>query len=82
MEPFTPKALYLSFYGISASSLRKSALDLIDKTELNSLVIDIKGDRGMVAYPSNVPLAAEIGAQKVITIPDPKVLLKSSYNFV
>jgi len=77
LAPFTPKALYLSFYGISAPSLRNPALELIESTELNALVIDIKGDRGMVCYPSQVAQAAGIGAQKVITVRDPKALLAS-----
>lgn len=70
LEPFSPRALYLSFYGIGAPSLRQAALELIDETELNALVIDVKSDRGMVPYRSAVPLAAEIGAQRIITVPD------------
>ena len=31
-------------------------------TEVNALVIDVKDDRGLVLYHSNVPLAKEIGA--------------------
>ncbi len=77
LTPFTPKALYLSFYGISAPSLVNPALELIETTELNALVIDIKGDRGMVSYPSPVAQAAGIGAQKVITVRDPIALLAS-----
>jgi hypothetical protein len=68
LEPLTPKALYLSFYGIGNSRLRQAALDLIEATELNALVIDVKGDRGMIAYPSAIPLAAQVGAQNIITI--------------
>jgi hypothetical protein len=70
LDPFTPKALYLSFYGIGSGRLRQSALNLIEATELNALVIDVKGDRGFIAFPSAIPLAAEIGAQKTITIKD------------
>jgi hypothetical protein len=69
-DPFTPKTLYLSFYGIANRRLRQSALDLIEATELNGVVIDIKGDRGLIAYPSAIPLAAQVGAQQTITIPD------------
>ncbi|HXK29980.1 MAG TPA: putative glycoside hydrolase, partial [Candidatus Binatia bacterium] len=46
LKPFAPKALYLSFYGIGDRGLRDSALKLIETTELNALVIDVKGDRG------------------------------------
>jgi hypothetical protein len=66
----TPKALYLSSYGIASARLRQAALDLLEATELNALVIDVKGDRGMIAYKSAIPLAAAVGAQKLITIKD------------
>jgi hypothetical protein len=75
--PFTPKALYLTFYGIGDRSLRESALKLINDTELNALVIDIKGDRGMITYKSSIPFASEIGAQKLIIIKDIRSLLQS-----
>jgi hypothetical protein len=70
LPPFRPKALYLTVYGIGSRQLRTDALSLIDTTELNSLVIDLKGDRGLIPYPSAVPLAAEVGALRVRTIPD------------
>ena len=68
LAPFRPKALYLSSYGAGNMRLRESALDLIGKTDLNAVVIDVKSDRGMIAYRTDIPLAAEIGAQKGITI--------------
>ena len=70
LKPFRPKALYLSVYGIGDRQLRTDALELIDMTELNALVIDVKGDRGIVPYRSDIVLAAEVGAQRVITIRD------------
>ena len=77
LAPFTPKALYLSFYGAGSKTLREAALLLIDTTELNALVIDVKGDKGMIPYKSSVPLASQIGAQKIITVKDIKGLLKT-----
>jgi hypothetical protein len=70
LYPFTPKALYLSFYGIGERSLRESALKLMEDAGLNALVIDVKGDRGMIPYKSSIPLASEIGAQKIRTVKD------------
>ena len=75
--PFTPKALYLSFYGIGDRGLRESAIKLIEETELNTLVIDVKGDKGMIPYKSSIPLAAEVGAQKIITVREMANLMKS-----
>jgi hypothetical protein len=77
LKLFAPKAVYLSFYGIGDHTLRESALHLIDTTELNALVIDVKGDRGRIPYKSTVPLSAQIGAQDIITIKDIQSLLKS-----
>jgi hypothetical protein len=77
LVPLRPKALYLSFYGIGSRKLRDSALKLIEDTELNALVIDVKGDRGMIPYRSSVPLASSVGAQEITLIKDMKGLVKS-----
>jgi hypothetical protein len=72
---FSPKAVYLSTFGIGNKALRTKAFELIDTTELNAVVIDVKGDAGLVSYRSAVPLATEIGAQAMITITDLRALL-------
>ncbi|MBF0319707.1 MAG: GTP-binding protein [Nitrospirae bacterium] len=77
LNPFVPKALYLSMYGAASKKLRTSALKLIEETELNALVIDVKGDWGVLNYKSNIPLAAEVGGQKVIIIKDLKEMVKT-----
>lgn len=77
LPPFTPKALYLTFYGIGDRGIRNNALKLISETELNALVIDVKGDRGAVTYKTAVPLASEIGGQKLIIVKDIKGLIAS-----
>jgi hypothetical protein len=77
LGPFNPKALYLSFYGIGDKTIRESALRLIEETELNALVIDVKGDRGKIPYKSSIPLASEVGAQKIITVRDMSGLMRS-----
>ena len=75
--PFTPKALYLSFYGIGDRGLRESAVKLIEETELNTLVIDVKGDKGMIPYKSSIPLAAEVGAQRITTVREMASLMRA-----
>ncbi len=77
LRPFVPKALYLTYYGIGDRGLRNSALKLIEETELNALVIDVKGDRGVVTYKTEVPFAAQIGAQKLIIVKDIRELVRS-----
>jgi hypothetical protein len=77
LRPFLPRALYLSFYGIGDSGLRQAALDLAEQTRINSLVIDVKGDRGIITYKSSVPMVTEIGAQKQIIVKDIRGLIRS-----
>jgi hypothetical protein len=77
LAPLTPKALYLSFYGVGSKALRDPALKLINDTELNALVVDVKGDRGMIPYRSSVALAAEVGGQRIITVRDIDGLIAS-----
>jgi hypothetical protein len=77
LAPFSPRALYLSFYGVGSKALRDPALKMIEETELNALVIDVKGDRGMIPYRSGVSLAAEVGGQRIITVRDIDGLLTS-----
>jgi len=75
VSPFSAKGLYLTYYGVGSDELRNHVLELAAQTEINSVVIDIKGDRGWIAYNSGVPMVKEIGAQQEVQIPDPKKFL-------
>jgi hypothetical protein len=57
------KAAYLTYYGVGDKTIRGRVLDLVDRTELNAVVIDVKGDRGLIPYATEVPLALAAGAQ-------------------
>ena len=77
LEPFAPKGIYLSSYGISSLKLRNSALDLVRNTEINTFVIDIKTDTAMITHKTSIPLANEIGAQKLVLKKDlPELVTK------
>ncbi len=75
LEPFTPRGVYLTFYGIGDREIRTRTLELVERTELNTLIIDVKGDRGFISYKSEVPLAQAIGATRITTFRDVEVLL-------
>jgi hypothetical protein len=76
LQPFLPKALYLSAWGIGDARLRGDALALAGQTELNALVIDLKGDAGVVPHAS-AAYAAALGAQAPVTVHDMPALLRS-----
>ena len=75
LKPFDAKGLYLTHFGVSSRLLRNHVLGLIEETELNAVVIDVKGDRGLLSSRYDIPMAAEIGALKLPTIKDAKAFV-------
>lgn len=64
LERFRVKALYVTAAVASVPNLMDEYIDLIDRTELNAIVIDLKSDLrddlGLVYYDSQVPLVKEL----------------------
>ena len=58
------RALYLSYFAIGHVEINQHILDLLHRTELNTVVIDIKGDHGLISYPTGNLTAREIGADR------------------
>ncbi|HHW22395.1 MAG TPA: putative glycoside hydrolase [Clostridiaceae bacterium] len=61
MEPVKVKAVYLT--GTTVAKSIDHYIDLVNKTELNSLVIDIK-ESGYINYVSDIPLAKELSLSR------------------
>jgi len=59
-ERVEAKGIYLSSAYIN--SKLDSALELVDSTELNAMVIDVKSDAGYITYQMDYDVAKEIGA--------------------
>ncbi len=64
------RAAYLTYYGIADKRIRERVLELVGRTELNAVVIDVKGDRGLIPYRTEVPAALQAGAQGPVIIKD------------
>ena len=62
-EPVKVKGIYMSGRVINHPRLFQNLVNLVDETELNSLVIDIKDDEGFLTTDLNIPLAKEIKAR-------------------
>ena len=69
------KAAYLSYFGVGDRLIRERVLDLVDSTELNAVVIDVKGDRGFIPYETRVPLALAAGAVGPVRLGDVEGML-------
>jgi hypothetical protein len=70
LAPKVVRAAYLTYYGIGDKGIRERVLELVARTELNAVVIDVKGDRGLIPYRTEVPLALAAGAQGPVIIKD------------
>lgn len=54
------KGIYLTAYSAGSEKKVDAMIDLINRTELNAVVIDIKDYSGLVLYDSDVPLVNEL----------------------
>ena len=70
LRPFVVKAAYLTYFGVADRGIRGRVVDLLSRTELNAVVIDVKGDRGWIPYRTEAPQALAAGAQGPVIIKD------------
>ncbi len=61
LTPFEARGVYIPFGLLYSRQRTLAVLDMIAQTELNAVVVDVKGDRGRLAYTSELPLALELG---------------------
>ena len=69
------KAAYLSYFGVGDRLIRERVFDLVEMSELNAVVIDVKGDRGFIPYETRVPLALQAGATGPVRLSDVEGML-------
>ena len=62
--PESVKAVYMSSWVAGTESIRKNVIDVIDSTEINSVVIDIKDYTGKISYKSSDPYLVSIGSSE------------------
>ena len=64
LEPFEARALYAPAAVFEGAGRLAEMLDLVDRTEANALVIDVKETGGWLYYETNLPEAKESGADR------------------
>jgi hypothetical protein len=69
-RPRAVRGLYVNAWAAGSASRMDELLGIARRTEVNSLVIDIKDASGYVSHRTEVPLAHEIGATGEIRIRD------------
>ena len=68
------KALYVNAWAFGSPKLWQ-LVRLADETEINAFVVDVKDDTGCLLYPSAVPTAEQIGANRCVRAKDAKARL-------
>jgi len=56
------KGIHISIWVAADRSFFKDMADLVERTELNGMEIDVKDESGRIAYPSQVALGVEVGS--------------------
>ena len=63
LEPINIKALYLNFWAARKNSKTLAKiLKIIDNTDVNAIVMDVKSEAGLTSYKTSVKKAAQMGA--------------------
>jgi hypothetical protein len=80
VQPHEVRGIYMTYFAIGGNDYRQEMYRLLETTEVNAVVIDVKGDYGLLSYRSGVPLARQIGADAEPTINDLDALLRSIHD--
>lgn len=75
-EKVEVKGIYMTGSTVGYKKRFNELIDLISKTELNSVVIDIKDDFGELTYPSDISFVKEIGAGRNVKVEDINPILE------
>ena len=67
LQPFQAKAIYIPFSLLSDPTQIRTIFDMVDQTEINAIIIDVKSDRGYLAWDSQVVQAdlLEVDGQRI-----------------
>src|SRR5213593_1577572 len=68
------KGLYVNAWAFGSPKLWQ-LVRLADETEINAFVVDVKDDTGCLLYPSTVPIAEQIGANRCVRAKDARARL-------
>ncbi len=77
--PDPVKAVYMTSWAAGNQRFRKELFDLVDTTEINAVVIDIKDYSGKISFPVEDPLLVEIGSAEK-RIPDIKKFISELHE--
>lgn len=60
--PFKARGIYLTGNTVGLKSKFPQMIELVETTELNAMVIDVKNDHGLMSYPSEIEIVEQVKA--------------------
>lgn len=79
--PVKVRGIFLTGHSIAYADRYQRMMKVIEETELNAVVIDIKDDKGRMAYPSNIEALNELDAYyKPLPLPDIRATLNELHE--
>ncbi len=72
-KPKHVRGIYLTAWSAGGKKKRANTLAFIDRTEINSVVIDIRDD-GIMYWKTGIPLAKQVGAERIAILNAKKVM--------
>ncbi len=73
-EPFKKhrkvRGIYMTGHSVGLKERLDKTIQMTNQSLINSWVIDIKDDYGTLTYKSSVPMAKEVGADKIVKVGD------------
>ena len=75
LRPFEVRGIYMPLGLLTSQSRVLELIDLVDNTELNTIVVDMKNDRGWLAFPSALVEAQRSKAYRA-EVMDPRRFLE------
>ncbi|MBM4430766.1 MAG: hypothetical protein FJ026_10540, partial [Chloroflexi bacterium] len=64
LQPFQARGIYIPLGILTNEQRVRELLDMVHNTELNAIVVDVKNDRGWLAYPSVITEAQQSQAYR------------------
>lgn len=78
-QPVKARGIYLTGHTVGHPRYRE-LLELVETTELNAVVIDVKNDHGKVTYNTEIEIVRQLGASQNAPIKDLKVVLDELHS--
>ncbi len=73
--PVKARGIYLTGHSVGLEPRFRQFLELVENSELNAMVIDVKDDHGLLTYRSAIPFVAEVGADRRVLVQDMEAVL-------